>query len=89
MTVLHTLPIARKRQLKAVLKASSEAAADFLHVPREHVRANLFALDSDGKIRIAPEFSHNMMRGLSRYVSAEDGPGAAALRRPPGEDLFR
>ena len=29
------------------------------------------------------------VRGLSRYVSAEDGPGAAALRRPPGEDLFR
>jgi coenzyme F420-0:L-glutamate ligase/coenzyme F420-1:gamma-L-glutamate ligase len=30
-----------------------------------------------------------VVRGLSRYVSAEDGPGAAALRRPPEEDLFR
>jgi coenzyme F420-0:L-glutamate ligase/coenzyme F420-1:gamma-L-glutamate ligase len=30
-----------------------------------------------------------VVRGLSRYVGAEDGPGAAALRRPPGEDLFR
>jgi coenzyme F420-0:L-glutamate ligase/coenzyme F420-1:gamma-L-glutamate ligase len=30
-----------------------------------------------------------IVRGLSRYVGAEDGPGAAALRRPPGEDLFR
>jgi coenzyme F420-0:L-glutamate ligase/coenzyme F420-1:gamma-L-glutamate ligase len=30
-----------------------------------------------------------IVRGLSRYVSAEDGPGAAALRRPLGEDLFR
>jgi coenzyme F420-0:L-glutamate ligase/coenzyme F420-1:gamma-L-glutamate ligase len=30
-----------------------------------------------------------VVRGLSRYVSAEDGPGGAALRRPPGEDLFR
>jgi coenzyme F420-0:L-glutamate ligase/coenzyme F420-1:gamma-L-glutamate ligase len=29
------------------------------------------------------------VRGLGRYVGAEDGPGAAALRRPPGEDLFR
>jgi len=27
--------------------------------------------------------------GLGRYVGAEDGPGAAALRRPPEEDLFR
>jgi coenzyme F420-0:L-glutamate ligase/coenzyme F420-1:gamma-L-glutamate ligase len=30
-----------------------------------------------------------IVRGLKRYVTAEDGPGAAALRRPPGEDLFR
>ena len=30
-----------------------------------------------------------IVRGLARYVAAEDGPGAAALRRPPGEDLFR
>lgn len=30
-----------------------------------------------------------VVRGLSRYVTAEDGPGAAALRRPPKEDLFR
>lgn len=30
-----------------------------------------------------------VVRGLGREVGAEDGPGAAALRRPPGEDLFR
>jgi coenzyme F420-0:L-glutamate ligase/coenzyme F420-1:gamma-L-glutamate ligase len=30
-----------------------------------------------------------VVRGLERYVTAEDGPGAAALRRPPAEDLFR
>lgn len=30
-----------------------------------------------------------VLRGLSRHVSAEDGPGAAALRRPPDLDLFR
>jgi len=30
-----------------------------------------------------------VVRGLDRYVIAEDGPGAAALRRPPAEDLFR
>jgi coenzyme F420-0:L-glutamate ligase / coenzyme F420-1:gamma-L-glutamate ligase len=30
-----------------------------------------------------------IVRGLHRYVSAEDGPGAAALRRPRDEDLFR
>jgi len=30
-----------------------------------------------------------IVRGLGRCVTAEDGPGAAALRRPPAEDLFR
>jgi len=30
-----------------------------------------------------------VMRGLDEYVTAEDGPGAVALRRSPAEDLFR
>jgi coenzyme F420-0:L-glutamate ligase/coenzyme F420-1:gamma-L-glutamate ligase len=30
-----------------------------------------------------------IVRGLARFVTAEDGPGAAALRRPRDEDLFR
>jgi coenzyme F420-0:L-glutamate ligase / coenzyme F420-1:gamma-L-glutamate ligase len=30
-----------------------------------------------------------IVRGLARYVTAEDGAGAAALRRSPAEDLFR
>jgi coenzyme F420-0:L-glutamate ligase/coenzyme F420-1:gamma-L-glutamate ligase len=30
-----------------------------------------------------------LVRGLERFVTAADGPGAAALRRPPAEDLFR
>lgn len=30
-----------------------------------------------------------IVRGLARYVTAEDGPGAAALRRPREDDLFR
>jgi hypothetical protein len=29
-----------------------------------------------------------VVRGLERHVTAEDGPGAAALVRPPSEDLF-
>lgn len=31
----------------------------------------------------------SIVRGLSRFVTREDGPGAAALRRPKEEDLFR
>jgi coenzyme F420-0:L-glutamate ligase/coenzyme F420-1:gamma-L-glutamate ligase len=30
-----------------------------------------------------------IVRGLGHHVSVEDGPGAAALRRPRDEDLFR
>jgi coenzyme F420-0:L-glutamate ligase/coenzyme F420-1:gamma-L-glutamate ligase len=30
-----------------------------------------------------------LVRGLERFVGAEDGPGAAALRRPADRDLFR
>lgn len=30
-----------------------------------------------------------LVRGLERFVSAADGRGAASLRRPPEEDLFR
>jgi coenzyme F420-0:L-glutamate ligase / coenzyme F420-1:gamma-L-glutamate ligase len=30
-----------------------------------------------------------LIRGLERYVTAADGPGAAALRRPREQDLFR
>jgi len=30
-----------------------------------------------------------VVRGLDRFVTSEDGPGAAALRRPQDEDLFR
>ena len=30
-----------------------------------------------------------LVRGLDRFVTADDGPGAAALRRPPEDDLFR
>ena len=30
-----------------------------------------------------------VVRGMERFVTADDGPGAAALRRPPELDLFR
>jgi coenzyme F420-0:L-glutamate ligase/coenzyme F420-1:gamma-L-glutamate ligase len=30
-----------------------------------------------------------VLRGLDRFVTAEDGPGASALRRPRASDLFR
>jgi dehydro coenzyme F420 reductase / coenzyme F420-0:L-glutamate ligase / coenzyme F420-1:gamma-L-glutamate ligase len=30
-----------------------------------------------------------LVRGLGRFVTRADGPGARALQRPPPDDLFR
>jgi coenzyme F420-0:L-glutamate ligase/coenzyme F420-1:gamma-L-glutamate ligase len=30
-----------------------------------------------------------LVRGLERFTTRDDGPGAASLRRPPADDLFR
>jgi coenzyme F420-0:L-glutamate ligase/coenzyme F420-1:gamma-L-glutamate ligase len=59
------------------LKATAIAIADEVAAAADLVRGK------DEGVPVA------VVRGLSRYVVAEDGPGAAALRRPPQEDLFR
>ncbi len=59
------------------LTATRIAVADALAGAAELVRAK----DSSEPAVLA--------RGLSRHVTEEDGPGAAALRRPAEEDLFR
>jgi coenzyme F420-0:L-glutamate ligase/coenzyme F420-1:gamma-L-glutamate ligase len=59
------------------LTATAIAVADALAAAADLARAK----DSREPAVIA--------RGLERFVTEEDGPGAAALRRPPEEDLFR
>jgi hypothetical protein len=82
MAVLHALPMKRKRQLQTILEASAAEAARVLEVAPAHVRANLFALDSDGRIRIVPEYSHNMTRPeeLSIAFAPNEGVAGAALQ---------
>ncbi len=58
------------------LQATVIAVADQIAAAADLVRAK------DSGIPAA------VVRGLSRFVSAGDGPGAAALLRPPSEDLF-
>jgi coenzyme F420-0:L-glutamate ligase/coenzyme F420-1:gamma-L-glutamate ligase len=59
------------------LRVTSIAAADSIAAAADLARAK----DSlEPVVRV---------RGLERFVMAEDGPGAAALRRPPEQDLFR
>lgn len=59
------------------LGATRIAVADALSAAADLVRAK----DSAEPVVLA--------RGLERHVTAGDGEGAAALRRPPEEDLFR
>jgi coenzyme F420-0:L-glutamate ligase / coenzyme F420-1:gamma-L-glutamate ligase len=60
-----------------VLQATAIAIADQVAAAADLVRAK------DSGVPAV------VVRGLDRHVTAEDGPGAAALRRPPAEDLFR
>jgi len=59
------------------LEATSIAVADEAAAAADLVR------DKASRVPAA------VVRGLARFVTAEDGPGGAALRRPPHEDLFR
>lgn len=61
------------RELEATLIAIADEAAGAVDLVRS----------KDSRTPVA------IVRGLSRFVTADDGPGAAALRRPPSEDLFR
>jgi len=63
----------RGRELDATAIAIADAAAAAADLAR--------AKDSREPVVLA--------RGLDRFVTPEDGPGAAALRRPAAEDLFR
>ena len=64
---------AEGRQLEATLIAIADEAAAAADLVR----------DKTSRVPVA------FVRGLDRYISANDGPGAAALRRPRNEDLFR
>jgi coenzyme F420-0:L-glutamate ligase/coenzyme F420-1:gamma-L-glutamate ligase len=61
------------RELEATLIAVADEAAAAADLVR----------DKASRVPVA------IVRGLARFVSEDDGPGAAALRRPPDEDLFR
>lgn len=61
------------RELEATLIAIADEAAAAADLVRP----------KDSRIPAA------IVRGLSRFVTTDDGPGAQALRRPKGEDLFR
>jgi coenzyme F420-0:L-glutamate ligase/coenzyme F420-1:gamma-L-glutamate ligase len=64
---------ARGRPLRATAIAAADAAAGAADLVRR----------KDGREPAV------LVRGLGHLVTVEDGPGAAALRRPPAEDMFR
>ncbi len=60
-----------------------ELRATWIAVADELAAAADLARSKDGSQPVV------IVRGAGRHVSAEDGPGAAALIRPESEDLFR
>jgi coenzyme F420-0:L-glutamate ligase / coenzyme F420-1:gamma-L-glutamate ligase len=60
-----------------------ELEATVIAVADEAAAAADLVRDKTSRVPVA------VVRGLGRHVGAEDGAGAAALRRPRGEDLFR
>lgn len=70
---LRGQPDAHGRELSATIVAVADQAASAAGLVR--------GKDSGDAVVI--------VRGLERYVSADDGPGAAAIVRPLDEDLFR
>jgi len=64
---------ANSHELEATLIAIADQAASAADLVRS----------KDSRVPVV------VLRGLDRFVTSEDGPGAAALRRPPTEDLFR
>jgi coenzyme F420-0:L-glutamate ligase / coenzyme F420-1:gamma-L-glutamate ligase len=63
--------------------AGQELEATLIAVADEAAAAADLVREKDSSVPVV------IVRGLGRYVAAEDGPGAAALRRPRAEDLFR
>lgn len=59
-----------------------EMRASWIAVADEAAAAADLVRTKDGGVPAA------VVRGLERHVTAADGPGAIALLRPPGEDLF-
>ena len=60
-----------------------ELKATWIAVADELASAADLARTKDGRLPVV------LVHGAGRHVTAEDGPGAALLRRPETEDLFR
>jgi coenzyme F420-0:L-glutamate ligase / coenzyme F420-1:gamma-L-glutamate ligase len=64
-------------------KDGRELKATWIAVADEIAAAADLARTKDGALPVV------VVRGADRHVSADDGPGAAAIIRPESQDLFR
>ena len=75
--------LARARRLaRPARRRRARAAGDWIAIADEAAAAADLVRDKDSREPAV------VVRGLERHVTAEDGPGAAALLRPRAEDLF-
>jgi hypothetical protein len=92
MQIAMKLSESKKRVILGALAGAAESVAESLNVPHEHVRANIFALDQDGRLRIVPGLIHNMDRLEELSISMQAGEGStgrAFASKKPNYAIFR
>jgi hypothetical protein len=85
-TFAKELDANKKENICLSLANAAQVAAHKLGVPDAHVRANVWGLGSDKRLRIVAELTHNMRRPEEMTLSMQVGQGVVGLcfqqRRP-------
>ena len=88
MQLAHDIAPRRRAEITDTLIAAAASVADPLGIDAKHVRANIFALDTDGKLRIVPEFSHNMTSPQELSIAFAPNQGVAGAAFQQGRLVF-
>jgi hypothetical protein len=75
----ETLDENTKENIRGFLENAANAAAFELEVPEEHVRANVWGIGRDRRLRLVKELTYNMNRPEELTLSMRVGQGAAGL----------
>src|SRR5437588_6539226 len=68
-----------KANIRGFLENAAKAAAHELNVSDTHVRANVWGIDRDRRLRIVPDLTYNMNNPKELTLSMQVGQGAAGL----------
>jgi len=91
MDLARNLSQEDRDEIRGALQGAAESVAAALGVGAASVRSNLFALDTDGRLRIVPELTYNMKRADELTISMPIGYGSngrAYKSKKPNYALF-